>query len=103
MDICECIESATGSRHPLWDQQFEAQQVRVLTLTGAVAGVVARSNGHFGPQHAKETAVVTADDLCGLMLVRPRARTSRPRGIALLDPRPAPGAAVADCGGVAGP
>ena len=52
-----------GSRHPLWDQQFEAQQVRVLTTTGPVAGVVARSNGHFAAQHAGETAVVTADDL----------------------------------------
>ena len=41
-----------GSRHPLWDQQFEAQQVRVLTAAGPVAGVVARSNGHFAPQHA---------------------------------------------------
>src|SRR5690349_8048992 len=28
-----------GSRHPLWDQQFEAQQVRVMTANGAVAGV----------------------------------------------------------------
>ena len=26
----------SGSRHPLWDQQFEAQQVRVLTATGPV-------------------------------------------------------------------
>ncbi len=30
-----------GSRHVLWDQQFEAQQVRVLTAAGPVAGVVA--------------------------------------------------------------
>ena len=29
----------SGSRHPLWDQQFEAQQVRVLTTAGPVAGV----------------------------------------------------------------
>ena len=27
-----------GSRHPLWDQAFEAQQVRILTPTGPVAG-----------------------------------------------------------------
>jgi putative aminopeptidase FrvX len=52
-----------GSRHPLWDQAFEAQQVRVLTLEGPIAGVVARSNGHFAQQHRNERAVVTADDL----------------------------------------
>src|SRR5690606_20294830 len=53
----------SGSRHPLWDQQFEAQQVRVMTKAGPVAGVVARANGHFGAQHRHETRVVTADDL----------------------------------------
>ena len=37
----------TGSRHPLWDQQFEANQVRILTTAGPVAGVMARFNGHF--------------------------------------------------------
>jgi putative aminopeptidase FrvX len=52
-----------GSRHPLWDQAFEAQQVRILTRAGPVAGVVARSNGHFAQQHRSETAVVGADDL----------------------------------------
>ena len=52
-----------GSDHPLWDQAFEAQQVRILTPTGPVAGVVARSNGHFAAQHRDETAVVGADDL----------------------------------------
>lgn len=52
-----------GSRHPLWDQAFEAQQVRVLTRDGPIAGVVGRSNGHFAQQHRDETAVVRADDL----------------------------------------
>ncbi len=52
-----------GSRHPLWDQAFEAQQVRILTEQGPVAGVVGRSNGHFAQQHRDETAVVGADDL----------------------------------------
>src|SRR4051794_15685493 len=51
-----------GSRHPLWDQQFEANQVRVMTTAGPVGGVVARSNGHFAQQHAND-AVVTADSL----------------------------------------
>jgi putative aminopeptidase FrvX len=53
----------SGSRHPLWDQAFEAQQVRIFTPTGPVTGVVARSNGHFAAQHRNETAVVRADDL----------------------------------------
>src|SRR3954466_8681149 len=52
-----------GSRHPLWDQQFEANQIRILTAAGPVGGVVARSNGHFAQQHANETALVTADSL----------------------------------------
>ena len=52
-----------GSSHPLWDQAHEAQIVRILTQNGAVAGVVARSNGHFRQQHSNETAIVTADDL----------------------------------------
>jgi putative aminopeptidase FrvX len=74
-----------GSRHPLWDQQFEAQQVRVLTATGPVAGVVARSNGHFAPQHARETALVTADDLWVDVGAESRADVEA-LGIALLDP-----------------
>ncbi|MEP6592673.1 MAG: M20/M25/M40 family metallo-hydrolase, partial [Acidobacteriota bacterium] len=92
----------SGSRHPLWDQQFEAQQIRVLTLTGPVAGVVARSNGHFGPQHAKETVVVTADDLWVDVGASSRADVEA-MGIALLDPmsRQLPPWPIA--GGVAGP
>lgn len=74
-----------GSRHPLWDQQFEAHQVRVLTATGPVAGVVARSNGHFGPQHANETSVVAADDLWLDVGAESRADVDA-LGIALLDP-----------------
>lgn len=91
-----------GSRHPLWDQQFEAQQVRVQTLSGPVAGVVARSNGHFGPQHAAETAVVTADALWVDVGAESRADVEA-LGIALLDPvgRHLPPWPIA--GGVAGP
>ena len=91
-----------GSRHPLWDQQFEAQQVRVLTATGPVAGVVARSNGHFEPQHAGDTALVTADDLWVDVGAESRADVEA-IGIALLDPvgRHLPPWPIA--GGVAGP
>ena len=91
-----------GSRHPLWDQQFEAQQVRVLTAAGPVAAVVARSNGHFAPQHRDETAPVTADDLW--VDVGAESRTDvEALGIRLLDPvgRHLPPWPIA--GGVAGP
>jgi putative aminopeptidase len=74
-----------GSKHPLWDQQFEAQQVRVLTTTGPVAGVVARSNAHFARQHADETAVVTDDALWVDVGAESRADVEA-LGIALLDP-----------------
>jgi len=75
----------SGSRHPLWDQQFEAQQVRVLTIAGPVAGVIARTNGHFAQQHANETAVATADDLWLDVGAESRAEVEG-LGIALLDP-----------------
>ena len=72
-------------RHQLWDQQFEAQQVRVLTATGPVGGVVAAPNGHFAAQHARETAVVTADDIW--IDVGAESRNDvEALGIALLDP-----------------
>lgn len=74
-----------GSRHSLWDQQFEAQHVRVMTATGPVAGVIARSNGHFAQQHAGETALVTADDLWLDVGAESRADVEK-LGIALLDP-----------------
>ena len=92
----------SGSRHPLWDQQFEAQQVRVLTTAGPVAGVIARTNGHFAQQHANETAVATADDLWLDVGAESRAEVEA-LGIALLDPvgRHLPSWPIA--GGVAGP
>ncbi len=92
----------SGSRHPLWDQQFEAQQVRVLTTAGPVAGVIARTNGHFAQQHANETAVTTADDLWLDVGAESRAEVEA-LGIALLDPvgRHLPPWPIA--GGVAGP
>jgi putative aminopeptidase FrvX len=91
-----------GSRHPLWDQQFEAQLVRVLTATGPVAGVIARSNGHFAFQHAGETALVTADNLWLDVGAESRADVEA-LGIALLDPvvRHLPPWPIADA--VAGP
>lgn len=91
-----------GSRHPLWDQQFEAQQVRILTTAGPVAGVVARANGHFAQQHRRETAVVGADDLWLDVGAESKADVEK-LGITLLDPvgRHLPPWPMA--GGIAGP
>jgi putative aminopeptidase FrvX len=90
-----------GSGHPLWDQQFEAQQVRILTATGPLAGVVARSNGHFAQQHRADP-IATADDLWVDVGAESRADVEA-MGIALLDPvtRHLPPWPIA--GGVAGP
>jgi putative aminopeptidase FrvX len=74
-----------GSSHPLWDQAFEAQPVRVVTPNGPVAGVVARSNGHFAAQHRDETAVVGADDLW-VDVGASTADEVEALGIGLLDP-----------------
>lgn len=74
-----------GSSHPLWDQAFEAQQVRIVTARGPVAGVVARSNGHFAQQHRGETALVTADDLW-IDVGAESAAGVTDLGIGLLDP-----------------
>ena len=91
-----------GSRHPLWDQAFEAQQVRILTRQGPVAGVVARSNGHFAAQHRDEVTPVTADDLW-VDVGAESAEDVASMGINLLDPisRHLPPWSVA--GAVAGP
>ena len=91
-----------GSDHPLWDQAFEAQQVRVLTRDGPVAGVVARSNGHFAFQHREETEPVEADDLWIDVGAESAEEVAR-LGIDLLDPvlRHLPPWAAG--GGVAGP
>jgi putative aminopeptidase FrvX len=75
----------SGSRHPLWDQAFEAQQVRILTSSGPLTGVVARSNGHFAQQHRDETEVVGADDLWIDVGATSRNDVDA-LGIALLDP-----------------
>lgn len=92
----------TGSRHPLWDQQFEANQVRILTMAGPVAGVGARFNGHFAAQHRDDTAVTRADDLWIDVGASSKAEVEA-LGIALLDPivRYVPAWPIA--GGVAGP
>jgi putative aminopeptidase FrvX len=92
----------SGSQHPLWDQAFEAHQVRIHTPTGPVAGVVAKSNGHFAQQHRDETEVVRADDLWIDVGATSREDVAA-LGIGLLDPvnRHLPPWPMA--GGVAGP
>jgi len=74
-----------GSGHDLWDQQFEAQQVRILTRDGPVTGVIARTNGHFAAQHREETSVTGPDDLW-LDVGAESAAEARALGIELLDP-----------------
>jgi putative aminopeptidase FrvX len=74
-----------GSQHPLWDQAFEAQQVRVITPSGPIAGVVARTNGHFSSQHRGENEVSTADDLW-VDVGASSAAEVEALGIGLLDP-----------------
>jgi len=75
-----------GSRHPLWDQAFEAQQVRILTVQGPVAGVVGRTNGHFAQQHRGENEVSTADDLWVDVGAESAQQVTGKMGIELLDP-----------------
>lgn len=74
-----------GSRHPLWDQAHEGQQLRILTRSGPVVGVSAVANGHFASQHRGETAIITQDDLW-LDVGAESAAEVEEMGIALLDP-----------------
>lgn len=71
--------------HPLWDQQFAYQPVRVIGRDGPVAGVVAGTNAHFSSQHRDETAVLSADDLWVDVGAESRADVEA-LGIKLLDP-----------------
>jgi putative aminopeptidase FrvX len=75
----------SGSRHPLWDQAHEGQQLRILTRGGPLLGVSAIANGHFASQHRGETAIVTQDDLW-LDVGAESADEVLAMGIALLDP-----------------
>ncbi len=74
-----------GSRHPLWDQAFQAQPVRIFTKDGPITGTIPRINGHFTQQHRGETAVATADDLW-LDVGAESADEATQLGIELLDP-----------------
>lgn len=75
----------SGSRHPLWDQAHEGQQLRILTRSGPVVGVSAVANGHFANQHRNETAIITQDDLW-LDVGAESSEEVAELGIALLDP-----------------
>lgn len=72
--------------HPLWDQFFEAQRIKVLTRDGRhVPGVVGVANGHFARQHRGDTLVVTVDHLWIDVGAESRAQAEA-LGIGLLDP-----------------
>lgn len=75
----------SGSRHPLWDQAHEGQQLRILTRGGPLVGVTAVANGHFAAQHSDETVVVRADDLW-LDVGAASDQEVADMGISLLDP-----------------
>jgi putative aminopeptidase FrvX len=70
--------------HQLWDQFHEAQQIRILTRRGDVAGVVAIANGHFARQHRADTTVVGVDQLWVDLGVSSRAEAEA-LGVQLLD------------------
>jgi putative aminopeptidase FrvX len=91
-----------GSRHPLWDQAHEGQQLRILTRSGPVVAVSAVANGHFAIQHVNETALITQNDLWVDVGAQSAAEVAA-MGIALLDPvlRHIPAWAYAD--EIAGP
>lgn len=77
--------AGNNATHLLWDQFHQAQQVRVLTRTGAVPGVVAVDNVHFAQEHRGDTAVVNVDQLW----VDVGARSSKEvaqMGVSLIDP-----------------
>ncbi len=74
-----------GSRHPLWDQSHQGQQLRILTRSGPVVGVTAVANGHFAAQHRSETAIISQNDLW-LDVGAESALEVADMGIALLDP-----------------
>lgn len=72
--------------HPLWDQFFEAQRIKVLTASGrSIPGVVAVANGHFARQHRGDTTVVTVDNLWIDVGAESRDQVEA-LGVALLDP-----------------
>lgn len=75
----------SGSRHPLWDQAHEGQQLRILTRTGPLVGVAAVANGHFAAQHRDETTLVSADELWLDVGAETSAEVAE-MGIQLLDP-----------------
>jgi putative aminopeptidase len=71
--------------HPLWDQAHEGQQLEILTARGAVPAVSAIANGHFAPQHRRDSLVVTADELWVDVGASTPSEVAA-LGIALLDP-----------------
>jgi putative aminopeptidase FrvX len=74
-----------GASHPLWDQAHEGQQLEILTERGSVPAASAIANGHFAPQHRRDTAVTSADELWVDVGARNAAEVAS-LGVQLLDP-----------------
>ncbi len=78
--------AGTAPTHPLWDQFFQGQQVRLLTMRGgSLPGVVAIDNAHFAAEHRADTAVVNVDQLWVDVGARSRQEVAD-LGVALIDP-----------------
>ena len=75
----------SGSRHPLWDQAHQGQQLRILTRNGPLVGVTAIANGHFAAQHRNEVEIIKPDDLWLDVGASTEAEVAE-MGIELLDP-----------------
>ncbi len=71
--------------HPLWDQFHQAQQIRVLTRSGSIPGVVAVDNVHFAQEHRGDTAVVNVDQLW-VDIGAHSKREAEQLGVSLIDP-----------------
>ncbi len=71
--------------HPLFDQFYQAQQVRVLTRSGEIPGVVAVDNLHFAQEHRGDTSVVNVDQLWVDIGARSKSEVER-MGVSLIDP-----------------
>jgi putative aminopeptidase FrvX len=78
-------EVGAGRLHPLWIQFHEGQRVRVLTRSGAVAGVAIVKSTHLQRGRAANAPVTTLEDLWIDVGATSQAEVER-LGIQMLDP-----------------
>ena len=78
-------EIGAGRLHPLWVQFHEGQQIRVLTRSGPVPGVVIVKSTHLQRGRASNMPVTTLDDLWVDVGATSKAEV-RHLGVEMLDP-----------------